>query len=235
MVLRRQFAFVSVTKMFQKNWSPRLAFGVWLQLLPLLVMFTLLWITAWRPFNLTANTVKFWEYLGYGWAYAASVYLLGLICFVKYLRAWWLAAGFAWLYLLLYAINGSFVHHMGFMMSPYFFWVKNLTHGLVFIEDYFTRWVVILTVACALNCLLAAWLIRRHQKTLAQSHARWLVVLVALLWVAPKLRDMGWFRPTMVVTSVVHAHISGAWRIDQSFSLRELAENPLVILGRAPT
>jgi hypothetical protein len=218
--------------MSSKTWSPRFAPGVWLQLLPLLVMFAMLWITAWRPFNLTFNTVKFWEYLVYGWMYAAAVYLLGLICLVKYLRAWWLAAVFAWLYLLLYGINAAFVHHMGFMLSPYFFWLKNLTHGMAFIEGYFTRWVVILTVAFALNSLLAAWLIRRHRKVLAQSHTRWLILLVVVLWVAPKLRDMGWFRPTAVAVSVLHTPTQGAWRVDQTYSLRNLAENPLVILGR---
>jgi hypothetical protein len=218
--------------MLPKNWLPRFAPGVWLQLLPLLVMFTLLWISAWHPFNLTFNTVKFWEYLVYGWMYAAAVYLLGLICFVKFLRAWWLAAGFAWLYFLLYATNAGFVHHTAFMLTPYFLWVKNVTHGLAFVEDYFTRWIVFLTAAFFLNGLLATWLIRRHRMTLALARARWLVVLAALLWVAPILRDLGWFRPTVVATSVLHTPMQGAWRVDQTFSLRRLAENPLVILGR---
>lgn len=148
--------------MLRNSRPPRFAPGVWIQLLPLLVMFTLLWISAWRPFKLTFNTVVFWEYLGYAWMYAAAVYLLGLICLVKFLRAWWLAAGFAWLYLLLYAINAGFVYHTAFMLTPYFLWVKNVTHGLAFVEDYFTRWIVFLTAAFFLNGLLAAWLIRRH-------------------------------------------------------------------------
>jgi len=93
--------------MSSKNWSPRFALGVWLQLLPLLFMFILLWISAWRPCNLAFNTVKFWEYLVYGWVYAAAVYLLGLVIITRYLRTWWLAAGFACLYLLLYAINAG--------------------------------------------------------------------------------------------------------------------------------
>ena len=232
MVLHRQFASVNVTKMSRKNRFLHFAPGVWIQLLPLLVMFSLLWITAWRPFDLAFNTVKFWEYLAYGWMYASAAYLLGLVIFTKYLHAWWLAAGFAWVYLLLYAVNAGFVHHMGFMLTPYFLQLKNLTHGMAFVEGYFTRWIVFLTVAFVMNGLLAAWLIRRHRKTLAQSHARWLILLVAVLWIAPKLRDRGWFRPTAVAVSVLHTPAQGAWRVDQSFSLRELAENPLVILSR---
>ena len=70
---------------------PRFAPGVWIQLIPLLVMFTLLWMTAWMPFNLSFNTFKFWEYLAYAWLYSATVYLLGLVVCARYLRAWWLA------------------------------------------------------------------------------------------------------------------------------------------------
>lgn len=217
--------------MIPKNWQPRFALGVWFQLLPLLVMFTMLWISAWIPLNLSFNTVKFWEYLAYGWLYAAAVYLMGLVIIIKYLRAWWLAAGFAWLYLLLYAVNAGFLHHMGLMMSPYFFWVTNLTHGMAFVAAYFTKWIVCLTVAWVLNGLLAVWLIHRHAKVLAQSHSRWLILLTAALWAMPVLRERGFFNPTSMVTSVAHG--AGVWRVDQSFSLRQVAENPLVILGRA--
>ena len=205
--------------------------GIWLQLLPLLVMFTLLWVSAWIPLNLSVNTVKFWEYLVYGWLYAAAVYLLGLVIIVKYLRAWWLAAGFAGVYFLLYAVNAGFLHHMGFIITPYFLGAANLTQGVAFIQAYFTKWIVCLAAACVLNCLLAAWLIRRHGKTLAQSPVlRWLL-LAAVLWAAPILRDRGFFNPTKVVTAVAHGE--GVWRVDQTFSLQQLAENPLVVFGRA--
>ncbi len=106
--------------MSRKGCLPHFVPGVWIQLLPLLVMFALLWITAWTPFHLSADTVKFWEYLVYAWLYAAAVYLLGLVLLVKYLRVWWLAAMFAWLFLLLYAVNAGFVRNMGMMISPVF-------------------------------------------------------------------------------------------------------------------
>ena len=202
-------------------------------MLPLLVMFALLWITAWTPFNLSANTVKFWEYLVYAWFYAAAVYLLGLVIIAKFLRAWWLAAAFAWLYLSLYAINAGFVYHMGMMLGPYFAWIARPTTGIVYFLDYFGEWIVMLVVFCLLSGVLAAWLIRRNAKTLAAAQLRWLIILTALLWVAPVLRDAGIFHPTAVATTVVHAPLQqGIWRLDQTYSLRALAENPLVILGR---
>ena len=195
-------------------------------------MFTLLWVSGWIPLSLSLDTVKFWEYLVYAWAYASAVYLLGLIVIVKYLRAWWLAAGFACFYLLIYAVNAGFLHHMGFMISPYFFWVGNLTHGMAFIKAYCTKWILFIAVDFVLTSFLAAWLIRRNAKALAQSQPWWLILLAILLWAAPVLQRMGLFRPMSVVTTVMHAPMEGALRVDQTFSLRLLAENPLVILGR---
>lgn len=218
--------------MSRKGWLPRFAPGVWIQLLPLLVMFALLWITAWTPFNLSANTVKFWEYLVYAWLYAAAVYLLGLVIFTKYLRGWWLAAAFAWIYFVLYAVNAGFVHDMGMMLGPYFVWIRP-TDASIYLRDYFTIWIAMLAVFSALSGVWATWLIRKHANALAAAHSRWLVVLAVLLWVAPILRDAGIFRPTIVATTIVHAPLQqGIWRLDQTYSLRSLAENPLVVFGR---
>jgi hypothetical protein len=220
--------------MSRKNRLFYFAPGVWIQLLPLLVMFTLLWITAWTPFNLSVNTVKFWEYLVYAWLYAAAVYLLGLVICAKFLRVWWLAAAFAGFYLLLYAINAGFVYQMGMMLGPYFVWIARPTSGIAYLVDYFGKWIVVLAVFWVLSGVLAAGLIRKNAKTLAAAHSRWLIGLTVMLWVAPILRDAGIFRPTVVATSIVHAPLQqGIWRLDQTYSLRTLAENPLVILGRA--
>ncbi len=81
----------------------------------------------------------------------------------------------------------------------------------------------------------ATWLIRRNAKTLAAApaQARWLAALTALLWAAAALRDAGIFRPTVAATTIVGNPLEqGIWRLDQTYSLRALAENPLVILGR---
>ena len=223
-----------MAKMLRKKWLPFYALGVWVQLLPLLVMFALLWITAWTPFCLSVKTVKFWEYLVYAWFYAAAVYLLGLVILTKYLRAWWLAAAFAWFYFLLYAVNAGFVYHMGMMLGPYFVWIAKPTAGIAYFLDYFRKWIVILAVSWALSGVLATWLIRKNAKTLAAAHSRWLIILTALAWAAPIMRDAGIFRPTVVATTIVHAPLQqGIWRLDQTYSLRAVAENPLVILGRA--
>jgi hypothetical protein len=219
-----------------KKWLPPIKLGFWLQLLPLLVMFTLLWITAWAPFNLSANTIKFWEYLVYGWLYAAAVYLLVLVIFTKYLRAWWLAAAFAWFYLLLYAVNAAFVYNIGIMLQPYFIWVARPSAGITYLLDYFTKWIVILMVFFLLSGVLATWLIRKNAKKLAAVNSRWLIILTAFLWAAPILRDAGIFRPTAVAIKVAHASLQqGIWRLDQTYSLRVLAVNPLVSLIRALT
>jgi hypothetical protein len=196
-------------------------------------MFALLWITAWTPFHLSFNTFKFWEYLAYAWLYAASVYLLGLVILVRYLRAWWLAAAFAGFYLLLYAINAGFVYYMGMMLGPYFVWVDKPPAGIAYFTDYFKGWILVLALVWALSGIGAAWLIRKNKPALAAARPQWLIVLSLLFWVAPILRDAGIFRPTIVATAIVHAPLQqGIWRLDQTYSLRSVAENPLVILGR---
>jgi hypothetical protein len=88
-----------------KKWIPHLGIGVWVQALPLAVMFSILWFTAQDTLGLLTGTVKFWEYVVYGWAYAVSGYWLGLVVCVRYLRSVWLAMLFAWFYLFLYAVN----------------------------------------------------------------------------------------------------------------------------------
>ena len=69
-----------------KKWIPHLGIGVWLQALPLLVMFSILWFTAQDTLGLLTGTVKFWEYVIYGWAYAVSGYWLGLVVCLRYRR-----------------------------------------------------------------------------------------------------------------------------------------------------
>ncbi len=57
-----------------KKWLPNITLGAWLQLLPLLIMFGALWSVGISVFQLKCATVKFWEYLIYGWLYAALGY-----------------------------------------------------------------------------------------------------------------------------------------------------------------
>jgi len=221
-----------------RKWLPDLKAAVWVQLLPLLVMFALLWITAWSPFHLSFTTIKFWEYLIYAWLYAASVYLLGLILFIKYLRTWWLGALFAWFYLLLYAVNGGFLYHMGMVIGPYFVWVAKPTAGIAYFVDYFTRWIIVLSVFFLACGVLATWLIRRNAKMIAAVPLIWPAALAFLCWLAPVLRDEGFFSPTRFAAQTMaattgRAPFTGAWRVDQTYSLRALSENPLIILGRA--
>ncbi|HEY5346163.1 MAG TPA: sulfatase-like hydrolase/transferase [Verrucomicrobiae bacterium] len=216
-----------------KKWLPGLKLGVWIQLLPLLILYTLLWITAWEPFHLSLDTIKFWEYLIYGWTYAAAVYLLGLVVLTRYLRAWWLAAAFAWFYLLLYTVNGGFIHNMGTMLNPYFVWVVRPTAGFAYFADYITGWVLVLAIFFVVSGFLATWLIRRNKTTLMATPPWWLLLLAALCWLTPVLRDRGIFRPTAIAAEAVHAQLQGAWREDQTFSLRELVKNPVMILVRA--
>src|SRR6185312_11019475 len=190
-------AIVTIVQMSFRKWLPDFKPATWIQLLPLLIMFTLLWMSAWTPYHLSINTVKFWEYLIYGWLYAASVYLLGLIVLTRYLRAW-VAAIFAWVYLLLYAVNGGFLYHMGTMLNPYFVWVAKPTAGVAYFIDYFIGWVLVLTVGFLLCGGVATWLIRKNANVVASSRLRWLVILAFLCWLAPVLRDAGIFNPSKV-------------------------------------
>jgi hypothetical protein len=96
---------------------------------------------------------------------------------------------------------------------------------------YFRGWVVFLIIAFALSSLLATWLIRRHAKTLARSSSWWLILLVAALWGAEILRDRNLFKPTVIVNVVTQARTVHSYN-PESFALRWLAENPLLILDR---
>jgi hypothetical protein len=108
--------------------------------------------------------------------------------------------------------------------------------GIAYLLGYFTKWIVILTVFFLLSGALATWLIRKNAKTLAAVHSRWLIVLTVFLWLAPALRDAGIFRPTAVAIKIAHAPLQqGIWRLDQTYSLRQLAVNPLVSLIRGLT
>src|SRR5579864_5127135 len=93
-----------------RKWVPNLSFGVWIQAVPLLIIFCLLWVTATHSLTLFPNTIKFWEYVIYGWMYGLLGYWVGLVVCVRYLRARWLAVLFAWFYLFLEAVNCGFLH-----------------------------------------------------------------------------------------------------------------------------
>jgi len=219
-----------------KKFTPPVVLLLLLQLLPLLIQFTMLWITAWGPFHLSFDTVKFWEYLVYGWSYAATVYLLGILVFTKYLRSWWLASAFAWLYFLLYTINAGFVYYLETMIGPYFVWIIGPTSGSAYFLDFITKWIVILIVFFVISGILAKWLIWWNAKALAAIRSRWLVVLsllTFLFWLAPIMRDRGSFQVATAVTHAINTPVQGAWRKDSAFELLKLAENPLVIFGRA--
>lgn len=211
----------------------RLGLGAIPQLLPLAVMFGLMWISAWTSFRLNVHTKVFWEYLIFAWVFTAAVYLLALVSIVKYLRAWWLAALFASFYFLLYGINAAFLWYADSMLSPNFFQFEDLwgSGTPAFIAGYFTRWAVFLAIAFVLSSVLATWLIRRYRRTLAQSQLRWLIVLVIVLWGAETLRNRNLFKPSVVVNAALHARIVHLLNT-QAFVLRPLAENPLVNLAR---
>lgn len=202
--------------------------GVWLQLLPLLVMFAALWMTAYPLFALAISTVKFWEYLLFGWVGAAVVYWLGLGIIARFFPRW-VAAGFAWFYLFLYGVNIVFLHHAGTVLLPYYLSIASFTNWFA----YVTPWVWVIIGICALNGAFAVWLVYRHAPALAQMRLRGLMLVLVLVEAAPYLRDRGLFRPTEVVTSTMDLHEVGMWRVDQTFTLRMLANNPLEILARA--
>ena len=192
-------------------------------------MFGALWISAFYVFELKLATVKFWEYLFYGWLYAAIGYWVGLAISVKFFRARWLAAVFACFYLFLYAINTIFVREAGTVLQPFYLWIvdgSNWTH-------YLTGWVWGLIIVFALNCVFAIGLIYWRAKAIKQLRVRGLVLLLACLYLAPILRDAGVFNPTKIIVSTINAPLNKTWQTSQTFQLQMLANNPVITLGRA--
>src|SRR5476649_497509 len=161
-----------------KKWIPNLSLGAWLQVLPLLLMFCALWVTAQDALDLMFGTVKFWEYVLYGWAYAVAGYWLGLVVCLRYLRSRWLAVLFAWFYLFLYAVNISLLHSAGVVLGPYYYRIASSTNWMA----YFTGWIWALTGLYVLSALLASWLVWRYAPGLKQVRLRSLAVLLVLLW-----------------------------------------------------
>jgi hypothetical protein len=212
-----------------KKWIPHLGIGIWLQALPLLVMFSILWFTAEDTLGLLTHTVKFWEYVVYGWAYGVTGYWLGLVVCLKYLRSRWLAALFAWFYLFLYAVNIGMLHSAGVVLVRFYMSRATFTNWL----PYFTEWLWILTGIFVFSGLAASWLIYKYAPELRQLHIRKLLVLLVLLWGAVQLSGANYFHPTTIVTKMVGQKETGVWQVTQTETLRMVADNPVLILGKA--
>jgi hypothetical protein len=212
-----------------KKWIPHLGIGVWLQTLPLLVMFLILWLTAQNALGLLTGTVKFWEYVVYGWAYAVCGYWLGIVFCLRYLRSVCLAILFAWFYLFLYVVNIGMLHSAGVVLVHFYVRIADATDWL----PYLTHWLWIMIgifVACGLG---ASWLVYKYASELKQVRARKLLVLLVLLWGAVQLSKHHFFNPSSVVTKMVGQKETGAWQVTQTETLRMVADNPVVILCKA--
>ncbi len=207
---------------------PPLGLGVWLQVLPLLAMFCTLWITAQDELSLKYSTVKFWEYVLYGWAYAVTGYWLGLVICIRYLRARWLAALFAWFYLFLYAVNISLLHSAGVVLDAYYFRIAGTTNWMA----YFTSWIWAVTGLYGLSGIAASWLLYKFSPALKQVHVRSLLVLLVLLWGAVQISKNNYLHPSALVTKMVGSRQSGAWQVTQTETLRTVADNPVAILDK---
>jgi hypothetical protein len=212
-----------------KKWLPHLGLGVWLQTLPLLVMFTILWLTAQNVLGLLSGTVKFWEYVLYGWAYAVAGYWLGLVVCLRYLKARWLAVLFAWFYLFLYAVNIGLLHSAGVVLVPFYLRIAGSTNWI----PYFTKWLWMLAGIYALSGLAASWLLYQYAPVLKQVRVRKLVVLLVLLWAVVQMSKYNYIHPSAVITRMVGQRPSGTWQVTQTETLRLVADNPVMILGKA--
>jgi hypothetical protein len=210
---------------------PNLTWPVWVQLVPLTLMFVPLWLVARTSYSLMVGTLKFWEYAGYGYALAAVTYWIMLALLVRWLRRPWAAWVFAWFYLLLYGVNAAMVYHAGTMLEPHFLRMLEFD---VLVLAYITKWVWVLVGFLALNCAGAALLIHKHREQLARLRLPVLVAVALFLWVAPVLQAKGLFRPTATLARVAGQGVmAGAWRLEQTETLRMLARNPLHIFAKA--
>lgn len=212
-----------------KKWAPNLTLGVWAQALPLSIMFCILWVTAQDSLDLFPNTLKFWEYVVYGWIYGMIGYWIGLVVCVRYLRARWLAVLFAWFYLFLYAVNVGFLHSAGVVLMRFYLKIADATDWTA----YFTGWMWMLTGVFLLSGAMASWLIGRYMPALQQVRVRSLVLLLILLWGAVQLSKHNYLHPSAMLTRAVGQRQSGVWQVTQTETLRMVADNPMIILARA--
>lgn len=212
-----------------KKWAPNMSFGVWVQALPLFIMFCELWVTAQNSLDLFPNTVKFWEYVIYGWLYGLIGYWIGLVICVRYLRARWLAVLFAWFYLFLYAVNSGMLHSAGVVLMRFYLKIADATDWTA----YFTEWMWALTGFLLTSGILASWLIYRYAPALKEVRVRSLVLLSILLWGSVQLARYNYFHPSDVITRIVGKKQSGVWQVTQTETLRMVANNPVIILARA--
>jgi hypothetical protein len=212
-----------------KSWTPNLTLGVWLQTLPLFVMFVILWFVAQQTEGLLIGTIKFWEYLIYGWIYASTAYLAGLAICVKYLKSRCLAILYAWFYLFLYAVNISMLHFAGIVLMSFFLRVASGTNWI----HYFTGWAWILTGVFVICGLTSTWLICKYTDILKQTRVRGKLTLLILLWAVVQVSKHNLIHPTKIIAEAVGQQQSGIWEPAQTETLRQVANNPLIILKNA--
>jgi hypothetical protein len=212
-----------------KKWAPNITIGVWVQALPLSIMIGMLWVTAQSSLDLFPNTVKFWEYVVYGWMYGLIGYWIGLVICVRYLRARWLAILFAWFYLFLYAVNSGFLHSAGVVLMRFYLKIADTTDWTA----YFTGWMWMLTGIFLFSGVLASWLVHRYSPALQQVRVRSLVLLLILLWAAVQLSKYNYVHPSSIIANAIGKKQAGAWQVTQTETLRMVANNPMMILERA--
>ena len=212
-----------------KRWTPNSKLRVWLQALPLLVMFVFLWITASDVLGLMLGTFKFWEYVVYGWVYSVTAYLAGLAISVKYIKARWPAVVFAWFYLFLYTVNIGMLHSAGTVLMPYFLRIADSSNWLM----YCTEWIWILAGVFVVCGLIASYCIYKFTDTLKQVRVRGLLTLLILLWAIVQVSKHNLIHPTTLLIKAAGQREVGVWQPTQTETLRLVADNPLIILGRA--
>ncbi|MGA2029966.1 MAG: sulfatase-like hydrolase/transferase [Verrucomicrobiota bacterium] len=213
-----------------KKWLPNLTLEAWFQLLPLLIVIGMMWIMGIRTLSLSVGTVKFWEYFLYGGLYGIIGYWVGLTFLLRHLRVRWVAAAFAWFYLLLYGVNAAFIYQSGNVLQPYYLWIASENNWVNYLNG--VVWMIIILYAA--SGVLSTWLIYRHGKTITQIHVRGMVLLLVILWSLLYLRDTNQlFRPVTLFTSAIGQPKMGIWRDDQVYRLRTLGDNPVVVLFKA--
>ncbi len=123
------------------------------------------------------------------------------------------------------------MHQAGTVLQPFYLsiaGVDNWTH-------YLTQWTWVLIIVLTLNCALAIFFIYWQSKAIKQMHIRGLALLLAGLFLAPILQNAGLFTPTKIIVATINVPQNGAWQSDQTYQLRQLANNPVVGLYKALT
>lgn len=235
-------------KRLLSSWVPNpLDFGIWALLIPFTLFFTLFWLAGQSSMKLMTNSLQFWEYIIFSFATESSVFLIGIVVSLRYLRSRKLSTAFVYLYLLTYGVNIGMLHHSGTLLNPFYVSIVTWNNW----TTYLTREIALLIALFLIICGTVALLIRRCEHSLVRIPLKGFVAVLVLALGVTKLSEWELFHPTAVLGNFLRTatpdkppetnnavEVANAPPADfatpmQTSQLRYLARNQLGVLAEA--